>query len=396
MNEEELLNLLLLENASELLKAQEESRFWGVDADGRRRAREDRVLAALRQLDVRMDFPIGFKQDLQIMLLSLNPELISKDGMAEDFNSSDWLDLLLVRPELADYCECWRSFDERERAELLTRYPELMTHCPPEFMLGDEIARHLGANLAWFDHFEPALHRLSGNNWCRLLKKQPDLWSHCRELGQLAHRVQTLLLELRPEFESECDCWEEFTATDWSELLPRYPHLRDRCETKKWNTREWAMVLAKVPELISECPCLANFNEKEWSLILVQQPQLAEWCDLWEQFSEQDWQVLLLNQPQLLERCPYPLTPSLQAGLIAHGMEVPSDINWKAFGFTEWWMVLRKRPELIEHCSCWDALPEDVRINLMLKQPALKERFGDSDDVPEIWKRCLNIRHPER
>ena len=156
------------------------------------------------------------------------------------------------------------------------------------------------------------------------------------------------------------------------------------------------MVLAKVPELIAECPYLANFSEKEWSLILVQQPQLAERCNLWDQFSERNWQMLVLSQPQLLDRCPYPLTPPLQAALIASGSEVPAAIDWKAFGPVEWWMVLRKHPELVEHCSCWNTFPEEVRVNLMLKQSVLKERFSGSDDIPKIWKQCLKIRHPER
>ena len=228
------------------------------------------------------------------------------------------------------------------------------------------------------------------------MKKQPDLWPHCREHGKLDHRIQRLLLEQNIGFESECDCWEEFTATDWSELLSRYPHLRSRCETKNWSSRNWATVLAKVPALISECPCLAHFTENEWALILVRQPQFAEQCDRWEFFSEHNWQMLLLNQPQLLDRCPRPLTSPLQAALIASGSEVPSAIDWKAFGAVEWWMVLRKHPELVEHCSCWNTFPEDVRVNLMLKQPVLKERFSGSDDIPKIWKQCLRIRHPER
>ena len=106
--------------------------------------------------------------------------------------------------------------------------------------------------------------------------------------------------------------------------------------------------------------------------------------------------MLLLNQPQLFDHCPRPLTPPLQAALIASGSEVPSAIDWKAFGVVEWWMVLRKHPELVEHCSCWDTFPEDIRVNLMLKQPALKERFSGYDDIPKIWKQCLKIRHTER
>ena len=392
MNEEQLIQLLLLENASELLKTQDDPRFWGIDCKGRRQAREERVLEALRKLDLRLDFPVGFKRDLQVMLLSLSPERISEEGMAEEFNSSDWLDLLLVRPKLADHCDCWRSLDEWERMELLKCHPELLPYCPPESFDGGEVARLLGVYPEWVEHFEPVLYRLTENHWRRLLKKQPDLWPHCREQGKLDHRIQRLLLEQNIGFEPECDCWDEFTATDWSELLLRYPRLRFRCETKNWSPRNWATVLARVPALISECPYLAHFTESEWVLILAQQPQFADQCDKWELFSEYNWQALLLNQPELLDRCPRPLTPPLQAALIASGSEVPADIDWKAFGVVEWWMVLRKRPELIERCACGATFPEDVRINLMLKQPALRECFEKSDDIPAIWKRCLEIR----
>ena len=387
MNEEQLLQLLVLENASELSKVLEEPRYWGVDIEQRRQARGTRILDALRQMAPANDF----KLDVQLLLLIATPELISTGELTADFTTADWLDLLLARPELAEYCDCL-VFTPWERAELLSRHPQLIRYWDADSFSGSEIARLLEKHPEWIDSFIPALHRLTANNWQGLLTQQPTMWPHCREHGKLNHRIQRLLLENSIDFEAECDCWDEFTATDWCELLSRYPHLRGCCETKNWNTRDWAVVLAKVPELITECPYLANLNEKEWALILVQQPQLAEHCDLWDRFSECDWQVLLLNQPQLLDRCPYPLTPPLLAGLIASGTEVPSDLDWKAFGIVEWWMVLRKRPELIELCPCCDTLPEDVRINLMLKQPALRERFGGSDDVPWIWKRCLEIQ----
>ena len=392
MTEEELIQLLVLENASELSKVLEEPRYWGADMEQRRQARGNRILEILRQTA----FPDSFRQDVQLLLLMAEPELVSDDELTAGFTTTNWLDLLLVHPELAEHCDCRQSFDHWERAELLSRHPQLFRYWPPDSYSGGEIVRLLGKSPEWIECFESVLHRLTGNHWRRLLNKQPDLWTYCRKHGKLDHKMQRLLLEQNIGFESECDCWNEFNAADWSELLSRYPHLRSRCETKNWSSRNWATVSAKVPTLISECPCLVHFTENEWALILVRQPQFAEQYDGWELFSEHNWQMLLLNQPQLLDRCPYPLTPPLQAALIASGSEVPAAIDWKAFGPVEWWMVLRKRPELIEHCFCWDALPEDVRINLMLKQPALKERFGDSDDVPEIWKRCLNIRHPER
>ncbi|WP_176014846.1 hypothetical protein [Victivallis sp. Marseille-Q1083] len=392
MTEEELIQLLVLENASELSKVLEEPRYWGADMEQRRQARGNRILEILRQTA----FPDSFRQDVQLLLLMAEPELVSDDELTAGFTTTNWLDLLLVHPELAEHCDCRQSFDHWERAELLSRHPQLFRYWPPDSYSGGEIVRLLGKSPEWIECFESVLHRLTGNHWRRLLNKQPDLWTYCRKHGKLDHKMQRLLLEQNIGFESECDCWNEFNAADWSELLSRYPHLRSRCETKNWSSRNWATVSAKVPTLISECPCLVHFTENEWALILVRQPQFAEQCDRWELFSEHNWQMLLLNQPQLLDRCPYPLTPPLQAALIASGSEVPAAIDWKAFGPVEWWMVVRKRPELIEHCFCWDALPEDVRINLILKQPALKERFGDSDDVPEIWKRCLNIRHPER
>lgn len=392
MTKEELIQLLVLENASELSKVLEAPRYWGADMEQRRQARGNRILEILRQTA----FPDSFRQDVQLLLLMAEPELVSDDELTAGFTTTNWLDLLLVHPELAEHCDCRQSFDHWERAELLSRHPQLFRYWPPDSYSGGEIVRLLGKSPEWIECFESVLHRLTGNHWRRLLNKQPDLWTYCRKHGKLDHKMQRLLLEQNIGFESECDCWNEFNAADWSELLSRYPHLRSRCETKNWSSRNWATVSAKVPTLISECPCLVHFTENEWALILVRQPQFAEQCDRWELFSEHNWQMLLLNQPQLLDRCPYPLTPPLQAALIASGSEVPAAIDWKAFGPVEWWMVLRKRPELIEHCFCWDALPEDVRINLMLKQPALKERFGDSDDVPEIWKRCLNIRHPER
>ena len=358
----------------------------------RRQARGNRILEILRQTA----FPDSFRQDVQLLLLMAEPELVSDDELTAGFTTTNWLDLLLVHPELAEHCDCRQSFDHWERAELLSRHPQLFRYWPPDSYCGGEIVRLLGKSPEWIECFESVLHRLTGNHWRRLLNKQPDLWTYCRKHGKLDHKMQRLLLEQNIGFESECDCWNEFNAADWSELLSRYPHLRSRCETKNWSSRNWATVSAKVPTLISECPCLVHFTENEWALILVRQPQFAEQCDRWELFSEHNWQMLLLNQPQLLDRCPHPLTPPLQAALIASGSEVPAAIDWKSFGPVEWWMVLRKRPELIEHCFCWDALPEDVRINLILKQPALKERFGGSDDVPEIWKRCLNIRHPER
>ena len=392
MTEEELIQLLVLENASELSKVMEAPRYWGADMEQRRQARGNRILEILRQTA----FPDSFRQDVQLLLLMAEPELVSDDELTAGFTTTNWLDLLLVHPELAEHCDCRQSFDHWERAELLSRHPQLFRYWPSDSYSGGEIVRLLGKSPEWIECFESVLHRLTGNHWRRLLNKQPDLWTYCRKHGKLDHKMQRLLLEQNIGFESECDCWNELNAADWSELLSRYPHLRSRCETKNWSSRNWATVSAKVPALISECPCLAHFTENEWALILVRQPQFAEQCDRWELFSEHNWQMLLLNQPQLLDRCPYPLTPPLQAALIASGSEVPAAIDWKAFGPVEWWMVLRKRPELIEHCFCWDALPEDVRINLMLKQPALKECFGDSDDVPEIWKRCLNIRHPER
>ena len=392
MTEEELIQLLVLENDSELSKILEDPSYWGIDVEQRRQVRGTRILEILRQTA----FPDSFRQDVQLLLLMAEPELISDGELTAGFTTTNWLDLLLVHPELAEHCDCRQNFDQWERAELLSRHPQLFRYWPSDSYSGSEIARLLGKSPEWIEHFELVLYRLTENHWRRLLKKQPDLWPYCRKHGKLNHKIQRLLLAQNIGFEPECDCWDEFTATDWSELLSRHPHLRSRCEAKNWSPHNWATVLAKVPALISECPCLAHFTENEWALILVRQPQFAEQCDRWEFFSESNWQMLLLNQPQLLDRCPRPLTPPLQAALIASGSEVPSAIDWKAFGIVEWWLVLRKHPELVEHCSCWNTFPEDIRVNLMLKQPVLKECFGDSDDIPKIWKQCLRIRHTER
>lgn len=99
MIEEELIQLLVLENASELSKILEDPSCWGIDVEQRRQIRGNRILEILRQTD----FPDSFRQDVQLLLLMAEPELISDDELTAGLTTTNWLDFLLVHPELAEY-----------------------------------------------------------------------------------------------------------------------------------------------------------------------------------------------------------------------------------------------------------------------------------------------------
>ena len=49
MTEEELIQLLVLENASELSKILEDPSYWGIDVEQHRQVRGTRILEILRQ-----------------------------------------------------------------------------------------------------------------------------------------------------------------------------------------------------------------------------------------------------------------------------------------------------------------------------------------------------------
>ena len=59
MTEEELIQLLVLENASELSKILEDPSYLGIDVEQRRQVRGNRILEILRQAA----FPDSFRQD---------------------------------------------------------------------------------------------------------------------------------------------------------------------------------------------------------------------------------------------------------------------------------------------------------------------------------------------
>ena len=134
-------------------------------------------------------------------------QLFDGEKSWSNLTSSEWVNLLLKFPELADECdraEGWNIFDGFDWVELLRIQPQFADRCD----------RHNGWEA--FDGVEEDPEG-GGVEW--------GCWAE--------------LLELQPQFFVKCDVfngWKSFDGYDWLKLLSAQPQFAEKCDAfDGWN-----------------------------------------------------------------------------------------------------------------------------------------------------------------
>ena len=143
----------------------------------------------------------------------------------DTLSGSDWVRLLLKKPQFADKCDCCKISD----------------------------ALISGTTVSYW-------HKLTAKQWCDLLMKQPQFIDKCDwskmhrgyfeqifnkypdkivklEISQLHAELAACVLESHPELAVKYDRWNEFDSDAWSRLLAKQPQFADKCDWSKLDRK---------------------------------------------------------------------------------------------------------------------------------------------------------------
>ena len=213
----------------------------------------------------------------------------------DTLSGSDWVCLLLKKPQFADKCDCckvsdaliegttvsyWHKLTAKQWCDLLIKQPQFIDKC-------DWNKMHRG-------YFE------------QIFNKYPDKMLEL-EISQLHAELAECVLESHPELAVKYDRWNEFDSNTWSRLLAKQPQFADKCDWSKLNGLSWSKLLSEQPQFADKCDKWSEFKDCCWASLLEVQPQFADKCDKWENmdsdkfFFGNSWQKVLTKQPQLIK-----------------------------------------------------------------------------------------------
>ncbi len=252
---------------------------------------------------------------------------LNRDNLGEDFTTK-WGNLLQKDKTFERFCqeEAWQAFSGKDWSGIL--------QCQPYFK--EKCTQYNG----W--------DRLSDEDWTDLLARQPflELYKKTPLSEKLTPDGWVRLLWRNPEKASQCKDWDIFTPQHWNELIERRPELVERCKKenklKCLGPKAWSMVLLEDPAYISQCPCLKDFKSEDWLDLLRENPQMARLLDQfggWERFDADEWVVLLGAQPQFAShKC--------------------TKIIWEKFSPDNWTMLITVQPQFARF------MPEETKEKL--------------------------------
>lgn len=196
------------------------------------------------------------------------------------FDSDDWCELLLKYPKYEKQCDKWHKFTPMQWLHLLSRRKQfiLKAKCHINGVIG---------LICLNSKFAKGFYR-----WSNLKPKQ---WGD--------------LLRIRPEFYEKCKSVEVIPKSDWAGIIMKRPELVSEFEKlHKWNDikRFFGLIIDRQPQFISKLQEI-DFNKDDWRRILFFRPHLLKYCDKFQEFKIVDWLCLRSRIPDIkILACKYP------------------------------------------------------------------------------------------
>ena len=182
--------------------------------------------------------------------------------------------------------------------------------------------------------------KLSGQEWCALLVRRPDLADRCPWM-QLNFEELVQLWNSRPELEDRYP-WAAISSDGWTYELENNPHFE---------------------RFAVHCPWDSLYPEDFWFIVIASQPQFAEW---------------LARQPQVVERCIRYFPGGRWAELLAKHPLFEVHCPWERLDGRDWVELLVVRPEFADRCP-WEKLNGKDRKRLLEIQPQFSEKCDSAN-----------------
>jgi ATP-dependent Clp protease adapter protein ClpS len=99
---------------------------------------------------------------------------------------------------------------------------------------------------------------------------------------------------------------ESFKGSDWALWINVNNALIKHCPFEKLSRKDWAFVIAELPELVSKFLDYGkweDFDGSDW-VILLEQPELRKYCD-WSKLKFAEWKMIFSYIYDLDEKCPF-------------------------------------------------------------------------------------------
>lgn len=96
----------------------------------------------------------------------------------------------------------------------------------------------------------------------------------CRNMEHTLHRMWISAIEHAPKLARYCNCFDDFTSTEWVKLLSRNKSFVNIAPLHEFSCKEWLLILLSQPTLLEHCPCTKEFTTAQRKLLLEYQPQL--------------------------------------------------------------------------------------------------------------------------
>lgn len=245
------------------------------------------------------------------------------------FTKNDWLDLLVEQPRFADHCD-WNEPSTKARMEWIdnAEYDQF-----DERIVGERMIVRLS-----FD----------GNDWVRLLSKQPGFSDKCDWIT-LRSKDWVNLLVARPDFSARCE-WEELNGAEWALLLAKQPQFSEKCKWDKLDGENWSRLLQDQPRFADRCPW-KTLDGSNWADLIAKRPNFSNWCE-WEKLDGSNWSRLINEEPRFASKC-----------------------DWKKLKAQDWFALIAEQPQFAARCP-WD--------KLVRKTPDPRFPFLDSSSLLEL------------
>ena len=336
-------------------------------------------------------------------------EEIDKLNKWKDFNSANWLKILVKHPIFWDKCNIQDQFTVKDWVELIIAYPPFINDKEVIYdFTSEDWERIVNIHKELWTYSPDACVQ-------DCIKKTPrDLMSEYSSLNYFRKEHWFKLLKARPQYIHDYLAFYvidgRFSSSDWDELIKIQPKLKKYSPknvvkemiknpqipefydiSSEFTEEEWSILLKKHPQFINICPSFLAFNSRFWVDILVVQPSLAKNCRLWSKEPDKYWQQRgHLDFEQNIEFSINELEQIMKAQptlwIYSHTISVEKIIEdsttsgkcvcWGSFTTEDWFKLLMVRPEFHDKCpdEVYMSFDNEMKDKLTLENSNLESR----------------------
>ena len=225
-------------------------------------------------------------------------------------DSYSWASLCRISPEFADRCK-WETFTGHDWSYLLQKQPQFADKCNWAKLNRKDWFALIEQQPQFGERF-PIFYSLTHNEWIDILCNYPKLDCWFSKVMNQKFQDNSLL-----------DCWATLSGDEWCRLLLKQPYFFRYCKWRKLKLDNWNELLERHPAFICKyrfrlsCEMLSsfilsgdtfavlfadyalskrklNYTKDEWMELLTYLPfpsLIAKQCP-WEEFTPEDWPYL--------------------------------------------------------------------------------------------------------